>query len=73
MYDSEGLSIIVRTYMILFSFFTLAPLNSYTSDPAKAQDAFGGCVEKSYMLVPKEHRSTMPIYLGATAGMRLVE
>ena len=49
-------------------------LNSYTRDPSKAGNVVSPCIDQSMEedYIPKSQRLTTPIFLGATAGMRLV-
>lgn len=53
-------------------------VNSYTSDPGHVAEAFAYCLNESYKrsfgepIVPKSLREHTNLYLGATAGMRLV-
>ncbi|XP_069333269.1 ectonucleoside triphosphate diphosphohydrolase 8 isoform X1 [Eulemur rufifrons] len=47
-------------------------ISSYTSDPAQAGESLRGCLEEALALIPEaQHRGT-PMFLGATAGMRLL-
>ncbi|XP_011812620.1 PREDICTED: ectonucleoside triphosphate diphosphohydrolase 8 isoform X2 [Colobus angolensis palliatus] len=47
-------------------------ISSYTSDPAQAGESLQGCLEEALVLIPEaQHRKT-PMFLGATAGMRLL-
>uniref|UniRef100_A0A0D9RW25 Ectonucleoside triphosphate diphosphohydrolase 8 n=1 Tax=Chlorocebus sabaeus TaxID=60711 RepID=A0A0D9RW25_CHLSB len=47
-------------------------ISSYTSDPAQAGESLRGCLEEALVLIPEaQHRKT-PMFLGATAGMRLL-
>ncbi|XP_030775365.1 ectonucleoside triphosphate diphosphohydrolase 8 isoform X3 [Rhinopithecus roxellana] len=47
-------------------------ISSYTSNPAQAGESLQGCLEEALVLIPEaQHRKT-PMFLGATAGMRLL-
>ncbi|XP_058158770.1 ectonucleoside triphosphate diphosphohydrolase 8 isoform X1 [Dasypus novemcinctus] len=47
-------------------------ISSYASDPARAGESLQGCLEEALALIPAaQHRET-PVFLGATAGMRLL-
>lgn len=47
-------------------------ISSYTLDPSQAGESLRTCLEKALALVPRaQHRQT-PVFLGATAGMRLL-
>ncbi|XP_077005017.1 ectonucleoside triphosphate diphosphohydrolase 8 isoform X2 [Tamandua tetradactyla] len=47
-------------------------ISSYASDPARAGESLQGCLEEALTLIPNaQHRKT-PVFLGATAGMRLL-
>lgn len=50
-------------------------LSSFTDDPDKAGGIFDACLEESYEknYIPEDERNTTQIFLGATAGMRLVD
>ncbi|XP_064403090.1 ectonucleoside triphosphate diphosphohydrolase 8-like [Halichondria panicea] len=54
-------------------------VNSYAGDPSRVAEAYQACINTSYgewyqsKIVPIEQRKYTRIYLGATAGMRLVE
>lgn len=47
-------------------------ISSYASDPVQAGESLRGCLEEALALIPEaQHRGT-PMFLGATAGMRLL-
>nr|XP_012639908.1 ectonucleoside triphosphate diphosphohydrolase 8 isoform X2 [Microcebus murinus] len=47
-------------------------ISSYASNPAQAGESLRGCLEEALALIPEaQHRGT-PMFLGATAGMRLL-
>lgn len=56
-------------------FLPPAALNDYVNDPEKAAKAFNECLDDSYReeIPPKAGRKHTDVYLGATAGMRLVK
>jgi len=60
--------------MVLFT----ASVNSYAQNPTEVGNAFAACLNESYkkhydeFLIEPAQRTYTPIYLGATAGMRLV-
>lgn len=47
-------------------------LSSYASDPTRAGEAISLCLQESYEHMPRSERNHTEVYLGATAGMRLV-
>ncbi|KAL2782308.1 ectonucleoside triphosphate diphosphohydrolase 8 isoform 2 [Daubentonia madagascariensis] len=47
-------------------------ISSYASDPAQAGESLQGCLEKALALIPEAQRRGTPLFLGATAGMRLL-
>uniref|UniRef100_A0A7N5J889 Ectonucleoside triphosphate diphosphohydrolase 8 n=1 Tax=Ailuropoda melanoleuca TaxID=9646 RepID=A0A7N5J889_AILME len=47
-------------------------ISSYASNPAQAGESLKGCLEEALMLVPKARHQETPMFLGATAGMRLL-
>uniref|UniRef100_A0A8C4T1S7 Ectonucleoside triphosphate diphosphohydrolase 2 n=1 Tax=Erpetoichthys calabaricus TaxID=27687 RepID=A0A8C4T1S7_ERPCA len=48
-------------------------ISSYTDDPSRAGLSLKKCLDEALLSIPKaQHRET-PIYLGATAGMRLLK
>nr|XP_023485264.1 ectonucleoside triphosphate diphosphohydrolase 8 isoform X2 [Equus caballus] len=47
-------------------------ISSYTSDPAQAGESLKGCLEEALALIPKAQHQETPMFLGATAGMRLL-
>ncbi len=59
--------------------FIAASVNSYAGDPSRVAEAYQACINSTYgewyhsPIIPVEQRKYTPIYLGATAGMRLVE
>ena len=57
-------------YVCVFS----ESLNSYSSNPEKAGELFDDCIDKSRKkeYVPNSERKTTELFMGATAGMRLV-
>ncbi|KAG7507460.1 ectonucleoside triphosphate diphosphohydrolase 1 isoform X2 [Solea senegalensis] len=47
-------------------------ISSYASNPSKAGESLRVCMQEAKQLVPANHHSETPLYLGATAGMRLL-
>lgn len=47
-------------------------ISSYASDPRKAGESLRKCMGKAEELVPEKRHHETPLYLGATAGMRLL-
>ena len=48
-------------------------INSYEADPSQAGDSLRGCMDSTTKHVPKDEQQKAPLYLGATAGMRLLQ
>ncbi|XP_063073001.1 ectonucleoside triphosphate diphosphohydrolase 1 isoform X2 [Engraulis encrasicolus] len=48
-------------------------ISSYSHDPAGAGRSLGVCLEKAKDSIPAVKHQETPVYLGATAGMRLLE
>ncbi|KAM4877842.1 ectonucleoside triphosphate diphosphohydrolase 2 [Thomomys bottae] len=47
-------------------------ISSYASNPSGAGQSLVECLEQALRDVPKDQHTTTPLYLGATAGMRLL-
>ncbi|XP_005408631.1 PREDICTED: ectonucleoside triphosphate diphosphohydrolase 2 isoform X2 [Chinchilla lanigera] len=47
-------------------------ISSYADDPSKAGQSLVECLEQAMQDVPTERHAGTPLYLGATAGMRLL-
>ncbi|KFP88666.1 Ectonucleoside triphosphate diphosphohydrolase 8, partial [Apaloderma vittatum] len=47
-------------------------ISSYANDPSKAGDSLRECLDKALKVVPAAKQRDVPVYLGATAGMRLL-
>nr|XP_048679213.1 ectonucleoside triphosphate diphosphohydrolase 8-like isoform X4 [Caretta caretta] len=47
-------------------------ISSYASDPPKAGESLRSCLEDALKVIPDERQREVPVYLGATAGMRLL-
>uniref|UniRef100_A0A2K5IRT6 Uncharacterized protein n=1 Tax=Colobus angolensis palliatus TaxID=336983 RepID=A0A2K5IRT6_COLAP len=47
-------------------------ISSYADNPSGAGQSLVGCLEQALRDVPKERHAGTPLYLGATAGMRLL-
>ncbi|XP_038230115.1 ectonucleoside triphosphate diphosphohydrolase 8-like isoform X2 [Dermochelys coriacea] len=47
-------------------------ISSYANDPPKAGESLRSCLEDALKVIPDERQREVPVYLGATAGMRLL-
>ncbi|CAO2598549.1 Ectonucleoside triphosphate diphosphohydrolase 2, partial [Lemmus lemmus] len=47
-------------------------ISSYANDPSRAGQSLVECLEQALRDVPKDRHAGTPLYLGATAGMRLL-
>lgn len=47
-------------------------ISSYANDPSKAGQSLVRCLEQALRDVPRDRHASTPLYLGATAGMRLL-
>ena len=47
-------------------------ISNYTDDPARAGESLTTCLRQAQSHVPVAHHSSTPMWLGATAGMRLL-
>ncbi|KAM7144054.1 ectonucleoside triphosphate diphosphohydrolase 8-like isoform 3-T5 [Macrochelys suwanniensis] len=47
-------------------------ISSYAKDPPKAGESLRRCLEDALKVIPDERQREVPVYLGATAGMRLL-
>ena len=47
-------------------------ISSYASNPARVGESLQGCLEEALALIPKAKHHETPMFLGATAGMRLL-
>ncbi|KAM4877088.1 ectonucleoside triphosphate diphosphohydrolase 8 [Thomomys bottae] len=47
-------------------------ISSYTSHPAQAGESLKGCLGEALGLIPEAQHQETPMFLGATAGMRLL-
>lgn len=47
-------------------------ISSYADNPSRAGRSLVGCLDQAVREVPKERQAGTPLYLGATAGMRLL-
>lgn len=48
-------------------------ISSYASAPKKAGESLGACMQEAKQWVPERRHHETPLYLGATAGMRLLK
>lgn len=53
--------------------FTGPGISSYSSNPPAAGRSLEHCLNQALRDVPKEKHAGTPLYLGATAGMRLLK
>ncbi|XP_075435266.1 ectonucleoside triphosphate diphosphohydrolase 8-like isoform X4 [Ascaphus truei] len=47
-------------------------ISSYTDEPYKAGKSLERCLNEAMNIIPKDRQAETPVYLGATAGMRLL-
>ncbi|KAM8803459.1 ectonucleoside triphosphate diphosphohydrolase 8 isoform 2-T2 [Rhynchonycteris naso] len=47
-------------------------ISSYASNPAQAGESLRDCLEEALAAIPEAHHRQTPMFLGATAGMRLL-
>lgn len=47
-------------------------ISSYADNATKAGDSLKPCLDKAMKIIPAEQQRDTPVYLGATAGMRLL-
>lgn len=47
-------------------------ISSYVQNPPAAGESLKKCLDVAKAAVPEGQRKTTPVYLGATAGMRLL-
>ncbi|XP_006900731.1 PREDICTED: ectonucleoside triphosphate diphosphohydrolase 8 [Elephantulus edwardii] len=47
-------------------------ISSYASNPAEAGESLRGCLKEALALIPAAQHQETPMFLGATAGMRLL-
>ena len=50
----------------------LRPLSLFVADPSSAGREIQPCLDTARDVIPRDHYSTTPVFLGATAGMRLL-
>lgn len=48
-------------------------ISSYSGTPEKAGESLKDCMEEAKKTIPKHRHQETPVYLGATAGMRLLK
>jgi Golgi nucleoside diphosphatase len=48
-------------------------ISSFVNDPKKAGSTLEGLLKNATNNVPHDKKSSTPVYLGATAGMRLLQ
>ncbi|XP_067833171.1 ectonucleoside triphosphate diphosphohydrolase 2-like, partial [Heptranchias perlo] len=49
-----------------------AGISSYAADPPAAGNSLKTCLDRTVETIPTERHAETPLYLGATAGMRLL-
>ena len=59
--------------MIMIWCWSGGGISEYTDDPTKAGESLEPCLDVAHDAVPPGLRAETPVYLGATAGMRLLE
>ena len=47
-------------------------ISSYASNPTQAGESLQGCLQEALAVVPAAQHQLTPLFLGATAGMRLL-
>lgn len=73
-HQASSQSIIPLTSREQFCFpFTGPGISSYSSNPLAAGTSLEHCLNQALRDVPKEKHTGTPLYLGATAGMRLLK
>lgn len=66
--------LMVTLWPEFFFFFLPGPgISSYASNPSMAGESLKECMREAQRHVPASHHSETSLYLGATAGMRLLE
>lgn len=50
----------------------MSPISSFADDPSEAGRELLPCLERAKDAVPKHKLAMTPVFLGATAGMRLL-
>jgi len=50
----------------------MRPLSSFSDDPSKAGHELQPCLDKAKDVVPPQQHKATPVFLGATAGMRML-
>ncbi|XP_022524656.2 ectonucleoside triphosphate diphosphohydrolase 1 isoform X1 [Astyanax mexicanus] len=48
-------------------------ISGYSTEPNRAGDSLKSCMDKARSIIPNHRHPETPVYLGATAGMRLLE
>ncbi|KAL0179310.1 hypothetical protein M9458_024752, partial [Cirrhinus mrigala] len=48
-------------------------ISSYSDNPAGAGTSLQACMEEAKKTIPAQRHHETPVYLGATAGMRLLK
>lgn len=64
----------LNIYLFLTTFlFSVPGIANYTQDPSQAGKSLEPGLQKAENMIPNQHLIHTPAYLGATAGMRLLE
>lgn len=58
--------------VLFFPFCSGLGISGYSQDPEKAGLSLQHCMESAQEVVPEQQHRETPVYLGATAGMRLL-
>lgn len=70
--------ITIKILLMMTDFFVnlfvteLRPLSLFVADPSSAGREIQPCLDTARDVIPRDHYSTTPVFLGATAGMRLL-
>ena len=59
--------------MIYSEWFVGAGISSYEEDPPALRPHLQVCLQEAESVVPNDKYRSTPVYLGATAGMRLIQ
>lgn len=62
-----------RLYMSVFTHHPGGGISSYAGQAGAAGRSLEACLDQALKAVPRERHLLTPVYLGATAGMRLLQ